>query len=180
MIKTALARLVTARLAVAAAAATVVTAGGVAAVAATGNLPGSPDDHSVTGPATTAPSTKLSVSTTEMAAPSHGDAKSSSAVPRGTPSPSQVGLCDAYVAGAGTEHGKALESPAFTFLITTAGGTDKVGAYCANIRADADYGSSHNEVNPPDAGNHGTPSHPTGGKGDDHRNVPIVTKPAHH
>ena len=46
MIKTMLAKLLTTKLAVAAAAAAAVTAGGVAAVAATGNLPGSPDEHS--------------------------------------------------------------------------------------------------------------------------------------
>jgi hypothetical protein len=50
-----------------------------------------------------------------------------------TPSPSLVGLCTAYLAGAGADHGKALESPAFSALITAAGGNDKVDAYCTGI-----------------------------------------------
>jgi hypothetical protein len=70
-----------------------------------------------------------------------------------TPSPSLVGLCTAYLAGAGADHGKALENPAFSALITAAGDKDKVDAYCASIG-----------VTTPASG-HGTgepTSHPTG------------------
>ncbi|SMD27496.1 hypothetical protein [Kibdelosporangium aridum] len=51
----------------------------------------------------------------------------------GSPSPSVVGLCQAYTAGTGADPGKALDNPAFTVLITTAGGTDKVPAYCTDL-----------------------------------------------
>jgi hypothetical protein len=180
MIKTMLAKLLTTKLAVATAATAAVTAGGVAAVAATGNLPGSPDSHSASTSATAAASATSSVSTTEATEPSHGDAKSTGAVPRGSPSPSLVGLCHAYTAGAGSEHGKALESPAFTVLITTAGGKDKVDAYCAKALADADHASKGAVPSPPPAANgHPTQPHPTEGQGDSHKTVPTVTKPTH-
>ncbi|MEV6878395.1 hypothetical protein [Amycolatopsis sp. NPDC051128] len=180
MIKTMLAKLLTAKLAVAAAAAAAVTAGGVAAVAATGNLSGSSDSHSASSSAPTTASAKSSVSTTEAAEPSHGDAKSNGAGPSGSPSPSLVGLCHAYTAGAGSDHGKALESPAFTVLITTAGGKDKVDAYCVKTLADADHPSKGAAPSPASAANdHATQPHPTEGQGDAHKTVPTVTKPAH-
>jgi hypothetical protein len=70
-----------------------------------------------------------------------------------TPSPSMVGLCTAFLAGAGADHGKALENPAFSALITAAGGKDKVDSFCAGIG-----------VKPPGSGRGtGEPtSHPTG------------------
>jgi len=87
MIKTMLAKLLTTKLAVAAAATAAVTAGGVVAVAATGELSGSPDSHSASTSATTAGSATSSVSATEAAESSHGDAKSAGAGPSGSPSP---------------------------------------------------------------------------------------------
>jgi len=177
MIKTMLAKLLTTKLAVAAAATAAVTAGGVAAVAATGNLPGSPDSHSASTSATTAGSATSTTAATES---SHGDAKSTGAEPSGSPSPSLVGLCHAYTAGAGAEHGKALESPAFTVLITTAGGKDKVDAYCTKVLADADHASKGAAPSPASATNdHTRQPHPTEGQGDTHKTVPTVTKPAH-
>jgi len=180
MIKTMLAKLLTAKLAVAAAAAAAVAAGGVAAVAATGNLPGSPDEHSTSTPATTADSAKPGGPATEATGSSHGEAKESGAVPSGSPSPSLVGLCHAYTAGAGSDHGKALESPAFTVLITTAGGKDKVDAYCVKVLADADHATKTAVPGPPsNANDHATQPRPTEGQGDAHRAEPTVTKPTH-
>ena len=178
MIKSTLARMLTTKLAVAAAAAAAVTVGGVAAVAATGHFPGSPDEHSTSRPAAADPATS-SVSATES---SHGEAKNPGAngTPSGTPSPSLVGLCHAYSAGNKAEHGKALESPAFTVLITTAGGKDKVDAYCAKILADADHGSNGAEPTPsPAVNDHTPPPHPTQGQGNTHKAEPPVTKPTH-
>jgi hypothetical protein len=51
------------------------------------------------------------------------------------PSPSVVGLCRAFAAGAGDNPGKALENPAFTALITAAGGATEVPAFCADALA---------------------------------------------
>ena len=43
------------------------------------------------------------------------------------------GLCTAYAAGNKAEHGKAWASPAFTALVTAAGGTDNVATFCATV-----------------------------------------------
>jgi hypothetical protein len=181
MIKAMLAKLLTAKLAVAAAAAAAVTAGGVVAVAATGHLPGSPDEHSTSTPAGAGDSAKSRVSTTEASESSHGGAKNTGAngASNGTPSPSLAGLCHAYAAGDKAEHGKALESPAFTVLVTTAGGKDKVDAYCTKILAEADHGSNGAEPTPPAVDDHTPPPHPTQGQGDSHKTVPTGTKPTH-
>jgi hypothetical protein len=64
----------------------------------------------------------------------------------GSPSPSLTGLCHAVGAGNKDDHGKALENPAFTALITAAGGKDKVDVFCATLLASAaanDHPSDH-------------------------------------
>ncbi|MGW4528795.1 hypothetical protein [Amycolatopsis sp. NPDC004378] len=181
MIKIALAKLLTAKFAVAAAATAAVTAGGVAAVAASGTFPGSPDSHSASTPASAGDSAKSRVPATEASESSHGEAKSTgtTGASGGSPSPSLAGLCHAYSAGDKAEHGKALDSPAFTVLITTAGGKDKVDAYCAKtLTEEAGHGSNGTE-SPSATNDHTPPPHPTEGQGDTHRNVPTVTKPTH-
>lgn len=60
--------------------------------------------------------------TTETSEPSEPSASA-------TPSPSLDGLCVAYQAGA---MAKAASNPAFTALITAAGGADQVDAYCVS------------------------------------------------
>lgn len=118
MIKTALAKLLTLKVAGAALAAT--TAGGVA-LAATGNLPG--------------------VSGTDRKPAAHASAQPSDQADgergKGSPSPSLVGLCHAFQAGAGDNPGKALENPAFRALISAAGGEDKVADFCEDTLASA-------------------------------------------
>lgn len=165
MLKTTLAKLLTTKIAVAAAATAAVTAGGVGAVAATGNLPsphgGSPSVEKTTpaAPSATADPTRGS----QPAQSENGDGHDAS------PSPSLEGLCRAYTAGAGSEHGKALDSPAFTVLITTAGGKDKVDAYCTTLLAKphGDENQTHAATpSMPSAANHSTEVHnpepPTG------------------
>ena len=170
MIKTTLAKLLTTKLAIAAAATAAVTVGGVATVAATGHLPGS-GGHSTDTPASSSASAKPADES------SHGkpETTGAGAEPNGSPSPSLVGLCHAYTAGAGSDHGKALESPAFTYLITTAGGKDKVDAYCANVLAAKENPPA---TTPPAAAEHTTPTHPSQAQDDNtHKNEP--TKPSH-
>jgi hypothetical protein len=121
MLESAVAKLLT--LKAAAAAAVVITAtGGVALAASAGVLPNPmSDDASAAKPsahATGKPSTA-------------GEKKSDSAAP----SPSLVGLCRAYVAGAGDNPGKALDNPAFQALITEAGSKDDVDGYCDDVLA---------------------------------------------
>jgi hypothetical protein len=53
--------------------------------------------------------------------------------PASSPSPSPRGLCQAYTAHVGSGPGKALDSPAFSALITAAGGKDKVAAFCTSM-----------------------------------------------
>ncbi|MBP2319762.1 hypothetical protein JOF56_000147 [Kibdelosporangium banguiense] len=59
------------------------------------------------------------------------------------PSPSFDGLCNALTAGNKADHGKALENPAFTELIKQAGGKDKVLAFCVDLN-DKQRGKSGN------------------------------------
>ena len=164
MIRTTLAKVLTTKVAVAAAATAAVTVGGVATVAATGHLPGSSSGHS----AQTSVAASASSTTESKSAPSHSASAGNSTDPSGKPSPSLVGLCHAYTAGAGSEHGKALESPAFTVLITTAGGKDKVDAYCAKLLADeaatptTDAAKDHsNDAHPDSHDNRVTPTRPS-------------------
>jgi hypothetical protein len=64
-----------------------------------------------------------------------------------------VGLCHAYLSGNKTTHGKALESPAFTALVTAAGGVDGVTTYCGTVTA------AQPGTDPADHPSH--PAHPT-------------------
>jgi hypothetical protein len=131
---------------------TAVSAGGVALAASTGVLPN--------------PLTPNSPSSHSTDAPDHTGG------PNATPSPSLIGLCTAYLAGAGADHGKALESPAFRALITAAGGQDKLDTFCAGlgVTAPGSRGAGSPTAHPtggpshPDATEHptGPPSHPTG------------------
>jgi hypothetical protein len=121
MIKATLLKLLTVKAALVAA--VVVGTGGVALAASTGAIPNPLSNH----PAPAASESK-----------SHPDATDASARPgNADPSPSLVGLCHAYLAGAGSEHGKALESPAFQALLTAAGGKANADAFCTGILASA-------------------------------------------
>jgi hypothetical protein len=108
-------------------AATLTTAGGVALAATTGALPGSLGNERVS-PATSASHHPVEPSV----APSDGADKGEA---HGSPSPSLVGLCHAYAVGNKADHGKALQNPAFTALIRSAGGADKVESFCAAVLA---------------------------------------------
>lgn len=115
MLKVALAKLLTVKVAVAAAAVTAVSG---AALAATGTLPNPLEVPNPAGPSTP------------------GSAENRG----GTPDPSLYGLCQAYVGGATSNEGKALESPAFEALVNAAGGADKLDAYCDDVLADSPGG----------------------------------------
>ena len=145
MLKTAVVKLLTVKaLAIAALA---VGTGGVALAASTGALPNPLGNH---------PTPAASAGQSDA---SHGPAASPH--PRGSadPSPSLVGLCHAYTAGAGSAQGKALDNPAFHALLVAAGGKDNVNSYCTNLLATT---SAHPSGS---AGDHptGAPSsHPSG------------------
>jgi len=141
MLKTALAKLATAKVAIVLAA---VGGGGVALAAGSGHLPGAgTTDHHASRPASSATgSTHASDShhSARPAAQGSGAAAGAaaagrSATPNGSPSPNLRGLCTAFNAGVGDNPGKALDNPAFTVLITTAGGKDKTAAFCKTLLA---------------------------------------------
>jgi hypothetical protein len=157
VIKTALLKLLTVKILAVAAATT--AAGGVALAASTGALP-----NPLTQPAPAA-STGLSAPhpTATRSGEEHkpGDAEASKdakdADGSKAPSPSLVGLCHAYNAGNKTERGKALDNPAFTALITTAGGKDKVELFCHALLTAPTPASSSAQ-----AGEKADKDHPTG------------------
>ena len=83
--------------------------------------------------------------------------KSSDAVGPDASGAARHGLCQAWFAGQGDEHGKRADSTAFQALAAAAGGADRVAAYC---RPDA--GTSAAQGRRP-AAKPGKPSPPTGG-----------------
>lgn len=118
MIKLALAKLLTLKVAAAATVAVAAT-GGVAMAASSGALPNPFNGE--------APKAQPSAS--------HASGTPSAHAGKGTPSPSMVGLCKAFQARVGEDVGKALESAAFTELVNAAGDKEKVTAYCHQVMA---------------------------------------------
>jgi len=163
-VKTVLASLLAAKaLAATAAAASI---GGIALAAATGSLPPTAQNaahHLVHAPAAASShSVKLgdrhSVKPGDRHTVKPGDKTGPSS--HATPSPSLVGLCRAYGAGVATAKGKALDNPAFTVLITAAGGRDAVSAYCSGVLAAAPGGKP--TALPTQAQSHKPSTHPAG------------------
>lgn len=154
MLKTALLKLLTVK--AAAIAAVVVGTGGVALAASTGALPNPLHGHHPV-PAASADPSHLGGRPTASGHPGNAD-----------PSPSLVGLCHAYTAGAGSDHGKALDSPAFKALLTAAGGKTNVDGFCTNLLTTA---SAH-----PDE----TPTGHPGGKPSDLPTEHPIGRPSEH
>jgi hypothetical protein len=138
---------------------------GVALAAGLGHLPGagSSNEHATARPAASAASRAPASGSANSA---HGTAASHDATPSGSPSPNLRGLCTAFQAGAGDNPGKALDNPAFTVLITTAGGKDKVAAYCTTLlatpagKAPTHPGQASTHASPPTSPPSTHPSHP--------------------
>ncbi|HEY7265331.1 MAG TPA: hypothetical protein VH589_28105 [Trebonia sp.] len=100
-----------------------VSGGGVALAAATGHMP------AVTG------GNSAAASSAAHATDSHSAGGQSANHPAASPSPSLRGLCQAYTAHAADNPGKALDNPAFSALITAAGGKTNVAGFCATTLA---------------------------------------------
>jgi hypothetical protein len=87
----------------------------------------------------------------------------------------RAGLCRAWQAGQGADHGKRTESVAFQALVDAAGGADKVAAYCEDVTAGNSAGAhgqsqaSRPSVPPPSSGPPSDPGPPAstgpGGQG---------------
>lgn len=149
--RTALLKLLTVKAAVIGA--VVAGTGGVALAASTGALPNPMHSHPVP-----AASDRSHPGGRPAASDHAGNAD---------PSPSLVGLCHAYLAGAGSEHGKALDNPAFQALLTAAGGATDVDEFCTKLLATAAVHSNggpsdHPEVKPSGLPTTRPPEHATG------------------
>jgi hypothetical protein len=87
----------------------------------------------------------------------------------------RAGLCRAWQAGQGADHGRRADSVAFQALVDAAGGADKVAAYCKDVTAANSAGAhgqsqtSRPSVSPPSSGPPADPGPPAstgpGGRG---------------
>jgi hypothetical protein len=125
--------------------------GSVALASATGNLPAQLGGHPVAA---------SSASSSASARTDARDAHRPPATPSPSPSPSMRGLCHAYTAGAGSNPGKALDDPAFSALVSAAGGKEEVTSYCASVLTaapghSAGHGTGSGKGNKDASGNSG-------------------------
>jgi hypothetical protein len=144
--------------AAAAALVAVLSIGGVAA-AATGLLPDQASPVADKAAATTAAGTAAhglgraavaNVGGTAQARSTDGQGGRESAVGPDATAAARAGLCRAWEAGQGGNHGRRMDSVAFQALVAAAGGVGKVAAYCQDVTAGggaADHGKS--EASPP-------------------------------
>jgi hypothetical protein len=134
-------------LAMKAAAAALVAAlslGGVAA-AASGLLPDQASPVADQAPATTGADAAAHRLGRAAAANLGGAANAGSAAGQGRESAvgpdvtgaARAGLCRAWQAGQGSDHGRRMDSVAFQALVDAAGGADQVAAYCQDVTAGA-------------------------------------------
>jgi hypothetical protein len=132
--------------------AAVLTIGGVAA-AATGVLPGSA--HRATDPASASSRGRSAADTRQgtTGPDASGPASSATTRQRGAAigpdasGPARHGLCRAWLAGNGGQHGKKDDSTAFRALARAAGGADKIAAYCR--AGSAGRSAGHGRQDPP-------------------------------
>jgi hypothetical protein len=102
----------------------------------------------------------------------------------------RVGLCRAWQAGQGGEHGRRMDAVAFQALVVAAGGADQVAAYCEDVAAGAsaeDHGKGQGSppsvsapptsVSPPSSGPPADPGPPasTGAGGHGQGGPPTTT-----
>jgi hypothetical protein len=73
------------------------------------------------------------------------------------------GLCQAWAAGQGDDHGRRADAPAFQALADAAGGADQIAAYCAAETATSTARGQRPAASPGGGGEHGKASPPTTG-----------------
>jgi len=143
----------------------VLLTGGVAA-AATGNLP---------APAQQAAHTLLGGAGVPAPAEATATTRAHTVGPDAA-GPAARGLCRAWSAGQGGQHGKKLDAAAFAALAKAAGGSDQVAAYCAKVTASTPAGSGQGQGSAPASTAAGSvqgqgspptslPANPAGGSG---------------
>jgi len=150
--------------------------GGVAA--ATGLFPGPaqpPAGHGPDSPGggvATTPGRSDAATTTTAAAGEAGNRARGGGTATGPDAsgPAKDGLCRAWQAGQGGQHGKREDSPAFRALAEAAGGADKIAAYCQATTPADSAGQGRGPNSPPTTG---TP--PGGGPGRGNGGPPPTT-----
>jgi hypothetical protein len=137
--------------AAAAALVAVLSLGGIAA-AATGLLPDQASPKADRAAATTGAdaaghavgdAAAANTGGTAHAGATGGQGRASAVGPDATAA-ARAGLCRAWQAGQGDDHGRREDSVAFQALVDAAGGADKVAAYCKDVLAGA-----HGQGSPP-------------------------------
>jgi hypothetical protein len=141
--------------------------GGVAA-AATGLLPDQASPVANQAAATTAANAaahdlgKAAVANmggTAKAGSTDGQGRESAVGPDATAA-ARAGLCRAWEAGQGGDHGRRMDSVAFQALVDAAGGADKVAAYCRDVAAGSAGAHGQGQASPPSSGPPADPGPP--------------------
>jgi hypothetical protein len=155
--RTAVPRKVFTMKAAAAALVTAMSLGGVAA-AASGLLPDQASPVADQAPATTGAEAaahglgKAAVANlggTANAESTDGQGRESAAGPDASGT-ARAGLCQAWQAGQGGDHGRRMDAVAFQALVEAAGGANKVAAYCEDVAADSGAGAhGQGQASPP-------------------------------
>jgi hypothetical protein len=165
--RTAVPRKVFTRRAAAAALVAALSIGGVAA-AATGLLPDQASPVANQAAATTAANAaahdlgKAAVANmggTAKAGSTDGQGRESAVGPDATAA-AHAGLCRAWEAGQGGDHGRRMDSVAFQALVDAAGGADKVAAYCRDVAAGSAGAHGQGQASPPSSGPTADPGPP--------------------
>jgi hypothetical protein len=143
--------------AAAAALVAVLSVGGVAA-AASGLLPGQASPVADQAAATTGAGAAAhglgeaavaSTGGTAQPAATDGRGRASAVGPDATAA-ARAGLCRAWQAGQGADHGRRMDSAAFQALVDAAGGADDVAAYCEDVTAGSSAGThGQGQASPP-------------------------------
>jgi hypothetical protein len=162
--------------AAAAALVAVLSIGGIAA-AATGLLPGQASPVADQATATTAAdaaahglgqAAAANLAGTAQAGSTAGQGRAAAVGPDATGA-ARAGLCRAWQAGQGTDHGRQMDAVAFQALADAAGGADQVAAYCQDVTAGASADArrqgqasppSVSSVSPPSSGPPADPGPP--------------------
>ena len=143
--------------AAAAALVAVLSIGGIAA-AATGLLPDQASPVAGQATATTAAdaaahglgkAAAANLAGTAQAGSTAGQGREAAVGPDATGA-ARAGLCRAWQAGQGGEHGRRLDAVAFQALVEAAGGADEVAGYCQDVAAGSSAGAhGQGQASPP-------------------------------
>lgn len=84
-----------------------------------------------------------------QAGPGEGQGQAPAAGPDAT-GDARAGLCRAWQAGQGADHGRRMDSVAFQALVEAAGGADHIAAYCEDVTAGSSVDAhSKGQASPP-------------------------------